>query len=199
MPYAPGGTPVWTTYAYDGSGRTVSVTAPDGSVTTTEYLTVYGSYTGSLVRVTKPHPANVAGRWKIQQTDAMGNLVRVIEPNPVGGADWITNYTYDALGHLVGVSMPRDNGTQTRTFAYTGNDMTSATNPENGTVTYAYTWFGKVATRTDARNVQTQYGYDDYQRLTQVRHYPVSGGSEDTSAQVNITYDTNPVDGSYGG
>jgi YD repeat-containing protein len=102
--------------------------------------------------------------------------------------------------------MPRPVGTQietqTRTFLYgtpPGPYLLSVTNPENGTVTYAYTWFGKVATRTDARNVQTQYGYDDYQRLTQVRHYPVSGGSEDTSAQVNITYDTNPVDGSYGG
>jgi YD repeat-containing protein len=32
MPYAQGGRPVWTTYGYDASGRTVSVTAPDGSV-----------------------------------------------------------------------------------------------------------------------------------------------------------------------
>ena len=47
-----------------------------------------------------------------------------------------TRYTYDALGHLTGVSMPRSNGTQTRTFAYTSTDLTSATNPENGTVTY---------------------------------------------------------------
>jgi len=52
MPYAPGGTAVWTSYTYDGSGRTLTVTAPDGSVTRTEYLTVYGSYTGNLVRVT---------------------------------------------------------------------------------------------------------------------------------------------------
>src|SRR5438477_405753 len=41
QPYAPGGTPIWTTYAYDGSGRTVSVTLPDSSATTTQYLTVY--------------------------------------------------------------------------------------------------------------------------------------------------------------
>ena len=133
MPYAPGGTAVWTRYTYDGSGRTLTVTAPDGSVTRTEYLTVYGSYTGNLVRVT-----DAAWKWKIQQMDALGNLVRVIEPDPAGGADWITNYTYDALGHLTGVSMPRSNGTQTRTFAYTGADLTSATNPENGTVTYQY-------------------------------------------------------------
>src|SRR5258707_598783 len=37
MPYAPGGTPAWTTYAYDERGRTVSVTTPDGSVTQNSY------------------------------------------------------------------------------------------------------------------------------------------------------------------
>ena len=30
LPYAPGGTPVWTTYTYDSSGRTLTVRAPDG-------------------------------------------------------------------------------------------------------------------------------------------------------------------------
>ena len=152
MPYAPGGTAVWTRYTYDGSGRTLTVTAPDGSVTRTEYLTVYGSYTGNLVRVT-----DEALKWKIQQMDALGNLVRVIEPDPAGGADWITNYTYDALGHLTGVSMPRSNGTQTRTFAYTGADLTSATNPENGTVTYQYDLSHRVTKRTDALGQETRY------------------------------------------
>jgi YD repeat-containing protein len=33
-PYAPGGTPVWTTYNYDARGRVTSVVAPDGAVTT---------------------------------------------------------------------------------------------------------------------------------------------------------------------
>ena len=94
----------------------------------------------------------------------LGQLVRVIEPNPAGGADWITNYTYDALGHLVGVSMPRSNGTQTRTFVYTGSDMTSATNPENGTVTYQYDTSHHVTKRTDAKGQETRYTYDWYGR-----------------------------------
>ncbi len=35
MPYGPGETEVWTTYTYDVSGRQLTSTAPDGSVTTT--------------------------------------------------------------------------------------------------------------------------------------------------------------------
>ena len=96
------------------------------------------------MRVTDP-----AGKWKIQNADALGSLKRVIEPNPSGGADWVTDYTYDVLGRLVGVSMPRSNGTQTRTFAYDAyGNLTSATNPENGTVSVR-----RVASRdqTDGR------------------------------------------------
>jgi RHS repeat-associated protein len=185
-------------------GRTLTVTAPDGSVTRTEYLTAYGSYTGNLVRVT-----DAAGKWKIQQTDALGQLVRVIEPNPAGGADWITNYTYDALGHLTGVSMPRSNGTgsytQTRSFVYTGNDLTSATNPENGTVTYQYDGSHRVTKRTDAKGQETRYTYDAYMRLTQVQHWAVSWDpfinnyrfQEQVQQRVDYSYDSNPLNGSY--
>ncbi|MGD0779148.1 MAG: RHS repeat domain-containing protein, partial [Candidatus Solibacter sp.] len=74
-------------------------------------------------------------KWKVQQIDAVGNLINVFEQNPAGGADWVTTYTYDALGHVISVSMPRSNGIQTRTFAYSGADLISATNPENGMVT----------------------------------------------------------------
>jgi YD repeat-containing protein len=74
----------------------------------------------------------------------------VEEPNPAygqadnTGTNFVTSYTYDLEGHLTGVSMPRPNGggtsTQTRSFNYnlaTGK-LTSATNPENGTVSYGY-------------------------------------------------------------
>ena len=200
MPHAPGGTVVWTEYSYDGSGRTVQVKAPDGSLTQTEYLTLYGSYKGNLVRVT-----DAAGKWKIQQTDAIGQLVRVIEPNPTGGADWITEYTYDVLGHLTGVSMPRGGAPQTRTFVYTGADLTSATNPENGTVTYQYDASHKVTKRTDAKGQETRYMYDAYGRLTQVQHWAWIQDwhtgqyvlTEQAQQRVDYSYDSNPLNGSY--
>src|SRR6266498_1636003 len=99
-------------------------------------------------------------KWKVQRTNGLGQLTRVYEPNPAGGADLITDYAYDDLGHLNTVTMPRGGVTQTRTFVYTGNDLTSATNPENGTVTYQYDGAHRVTSRTDAKGQQTQYSYD---------------------------------------
>jgi YD repeat-containing protein len=71
MPHAVGVTPVWTTYTYDGIGRTLSVQLPDGASTTT-YV-----YQGNTVTVTDP-----AGKWKKFSVDALGNLTQVIEPDP---------------------------------------------------------------------------------------------------------------------
>ncbi len=191
MPHAPGATQYWTVNTYDALGRTISVLSPDGSSTKTY------AYAGNTATVT-----DEAGKWKKYSMDAMGNLLQVTEPDPANPttATYVTNYGYDVLSHLISVNMPRPSGTQTRTFNYgtpPGAYLLSATNPESGTVTYTYNSNGQLLSKTDAKNQQTQYGYDSYARLTQIRHYPVAGGSEDVAAQVNMSYDTNPYDGSY--
>jgi YD repeat-containing protein len=56
--------------------------------------------------------------------------------------------------------MQTASGTQTRTFTWSGADLVSTTNPENGTVNYTYDDAHHVLTRTDAKNQQTQYTYD---------------------------------------
>ena len=183
QPYAPGGSPVYTTYHYDGLGRTTSTVAPDGSTTTY-------AYSGNVVTVTDP-----AGKWKKFTTDSLGNLITVQEPDPSLGTV-STNYTYDILDHLVTVSMPRGSNTQTRTFNYTssrtvGNDLLSATNPENGTVTYTYNSDHTLATKTDAKNQLFTYTYDSYKRLTQVK---VNGNVIRT-----LMYDTNTLDSNFSG
>lgn len=71
MPHIVGGTPAWTTYTYDGIGRTLSVVSPDGASTTTY------QYQGNTVTVTDP-----AGHWKTFTMNALGNLTQVTEPNP---------------------------------------------------------------------------------------------------------------------
>ena len=110
-PHAPGAATTPTSYTYDGRGRTLTVTLPDGSVTRYDY-------TGNTTKVT-----DAAGKWKKQTTDAMGNLTTVTEPNPAGGTDWTTSYTYDVINHLTKVQMPRPNASgstfpQERSFAW---------------------------------------------------------------------------------
>ena len=137
QPYAPGGTVYWTIYSYDCLGRTVSVAQP-GNSGTTSYV-----YEGNAVTVTDP-----AGKWKKYSTDSLGNLVQVTEPDPALG-NVQTDYTYNLRDQLTLVSMPRGAATQTRTFNYdlaTGR-LSSATNPENGTVSYVYNADGTLASQ----------------------------------------------------
>jgi RHS repeat-associated protein len=202
MPYKPSDPTVWTTYAYDERGRTVSITAPDGSATTFQYPTTVtdpanNTFTGNLVKT-----IDAAGKWKIQQSDAMGNLIKVLEPNPANptGSAWlVTSYTYNGLNQLTNVSMPRSNGTQSRTFSYTGLDLTSATNPENGTVTYTYDNAHHMLTKTDAKQQQVHYNYDQYGRLTDVYRYAMINGqlTEQPAQRVHYYYDSNPVESGF--
>jgi RHS repeat-associated protein len=176
QPYAPGGT-----VYYDGLGRTLSVSLPGGTGTTT-YV-----YQGNATTVTDP-----AGKWKKFTTDAMGNLTKVTEPNPAGGADLDSNYTYDMFSHLKQVSMTRGSTTQTRTFVYDTNTqrLQSVTHPESGQTSYTYNNDDTVATKIDAKNQKVAYTYDSYKRLTKIQRYPVSTGAEDVCQQVTFTYDT---------
>ena len=71
-----------------------------------------------------------------------------------------------------------------------------ATNPENGTVNYAYNINGKLATKTDANGQQIVYTYDTSLRLTEIQRYPTTG-TEDICQHTLFYYDTNPFDGSF--
>jgi len=192
LPHAPGAAQIWTTYTYDGIGRTLTATTTGTETTsTTSYL-----YQGNTVTVT-----DAVGNWKKYTMNALGQLTQVNEPNPAGGSDYVTTYTYDTLGHLTGVSMPRPSGTQTRTFNYgnpPGTQLLSTTNPENGTVTYTYNSDNTLATKTDAKSQQVQYSYDSYKRVTEIRRGTYSGTfTEDTCQREDYSYDTNPYDGTF--
>jgi RHS repeat-associated protein len=182
-PYAPGATVYWTTYTYDALGRTISIALPGGDGTTTY------SYQGNTTTVTDP-----AGKWKTYTSDAMGNLIQVTEPAPEGGTHQ-SSYAYNLLNQMTTVTMPRtinsQQVTQTRTFNYslTTGRLASATNPENGTVSYTYNSDGTLAQKTDAKNQQIQYTYDTYGRVTEKRDY-ASSGTEDLPNRVDYTYNT---------
>ena len=68
----------------------------------------------------------------------------------VGSPNQGTSYSYSALDNLTRVTQ----GAQTRTFAYDSlSRLTSASNPESGTVAYTYDNNGNLTQRTDARGV----------------------------------------------
>jgi RHS repeat-associated protein len=75
-------------------------------------------------------------------------------------------------------------GAQTRTFVYDSlKRLTSATNPESGTVTYPlYDGNGNLLQKTDARNITTKYAYDVLNRVTS-RSY-----QNDTSGTPAVAY-----------
>jgi YD repeat-containing protein len=137
-PYRLSESPVYTTTTYDLAGRVTAVTTPDGA-------TVSTAYDGARVMVT-----DQAQKKRISETDGLGRLLKVWEVRspdsdtvsitfPQSGGTtyygYLTQYTYDALDNLTTVAQ----GVQTRTFVYDSlNRLTSATNPESGTVTYTY-------------------------------------------------------------
>ncbi len=183
LPYAPGGTPLWTTYVYDGLGRTLQVQAPNSAGNT-----VYG-YSGNEVTVTDP-----AGRWKRYTMNGLGHLTQVNEPNPAGGADYVTNYQYTLLDQMKLVTMPRATGqgtvTQTRTFVYTGPLLTSVTQPETGTKQYFYN-SGRLAYTIDAKNQRVDLAYDAYGRILTVT--PKNSSGTVVACDVyNYLYDLSP-------
>jgi RHS repeat-associated protein len=161
-------TAVWTTAAFDALGRVVSVTTPDSAMANTSYL-------GNSVTVT-----DQAGKARKSVTDALGRLITIYEDPSV--VNYQTGYTYDVLGNLIGVTQ----GVQTRTFVYDSlRRLTSATNPESGTISYTYDNNGNMLTRFDARSVTANMAYDALNR-------PTSRSYNDTpqTPAVNYFYDS---------
>ena len=116
------------------------------------------------------------------------------EPDTPNGFTNSTTYTYDGIHQILTVRSQTASGTQNRSFAYSGRDMTRATNPENGSVFYTYDGAHHVLSKTDAIGQQTWYSYDAYGRLTAKYCYPLVNGQLqlDPNQTVLYYYDTNP-------
>ena len=141
-----------SSYTYDALGRPKILTHPDGT-------TLQWTYTGNCTISTD----EVGNSWT-RCTDALGRLISVLEP---GGLP--TSYSYDPLGNLLNVTQTGVTGeaARIRSFVYDSlSRLTSASNPETGTVTYNYDANGNLTLKTDARGAWTQYAYDALNRLT---------------------------------
>lgn len=85
------------------------------------------------------------------------------------------------------------NGTpQTRNFTFdlpTGRLM-SATNPESGTVSYAYYPSGRLKSKTDPKGQKVVYSYDGYGRLAYIDRYPTGATLPDLCQSVILSWDS---------
>ena len=169
---------------FSGATRPSTGAAPTWGKTATAYNAEYTT-------VTDP-----AGKTRRSRLDGLGRLVRVDEPTgsppalgTVGSPNQATSYSYSALGNLTRVTQ----GSQTRTFAYDSlSRLTSAANPESGTIAYTYDTNGNLTQRTDARGVVTAYTYDRLDRPTR-RSYSYTG------AETAVSLETTRVDYAYDG
>ena len=188
MPHAPGGTVYWATRTYDALGRTVSVSQPNNSGTTTY------TYEGNNTKETNP-----SSKWRQSTTDVFGNVTKMTEANPAGGT-MDTNYTYSLVNQLRTVTMTRGSTTQTRTFAYdpATQRLASVSTPESGTTSYVYNPDGTLLRKTDAKGQKTEYTYDTLGRATIEKRFAAGSGVDDPCQRVTYTYDnSNPVDNTF--
>ncbi|MEK6288739.1 MAG: RHS repeat-associated core domain-containing protein [Acidobacteriota bacterium] len=167
-----------TVTSYDALGRVKRVETFNGSGASTGAVTT--DYSESRVLVT-----DQAGKQRISKTDGLGRLTDVWEirsadtvtgtepvtfPNhPEVAAGYRTKYSYDALDDLTQVKQQigTTGTTQTRTFVYDGlKRLTSAFNPESGSVSYTYDENSNLKTKLDARSITTTYAYDTLNRVT---------------------------------
>jgi len=183
-----------TQTVYDPLGRVKTVTHPDNSVINTTYSQNCTTVTDEANNVRK------------SCFDGLGRLTQVFEdPN---GLNYETDYQYNTRGDLIcAVQKGTDTGTFTgcatapatwrpRSFTYDFlSRLTSATNPESGTISYTYDANGNVLTKvaptpnkiladTNAPlTVTTTYSYDALNRLTQKSY------SDSTTPTVKYGYD----------
>ena len=177
-------TPNWTTTQYDPLNRVVLVTMADGSTLQSSYQGVYTTITDQ------------SGRQRRQKSDALGRIVRLDEPNLSGSLGTVdapvqsTSYDYSAHGNVVHIAQG-SSPVQHRYFKYDAMGrltyerqveqvgIFSAFDPVTGNSAWSrklvydetfssVTYQGLLTSTYDARNVQTQFRYDNLNRIYQV-------------------------------
>jgi len=164
----PGDSSSLTTYTYDFLDRTLSVQAPDQSLTSYMYYGDGVSLANTKLEVEPPAAPDQNGNNRLYYYDAQGRLVRVDEnvtswrSGSYGQSTfstYTTAYAYDVLDDLVQswqnctlTSGVCSSGGQKRSFSYDSlKHLVQSNNPEAGSITYDYDTSGNLLTRTDQR------------------------------------------------
>lgn len=186
----------WTTTAYDALGRPTIVTLTDGTIVQTSYQGAYTTFTDQ------------AGKKRRQKTDALGRIVRVDEPDASGQLGSVeeplraTYYEYNALGSVVHVQQGTGTDLQHRYFkfdalsrltherqveqvgVFTLYDPLTANSQWTRKLVYDENGYsGLLTSQWDARNIRTQYAYDNLNRVKQLSY-------SDTTPTVKYFYDS---------
>ena len=144
-----------TTTAFDGLGRVVRRTHPDGTFQAFEHR-------GIDLAITDEN-----GRRTVQDRSAFGGPEdgRLEAVSDADGRT--TRYSYNGLGRLTRVEGP--GGAAVRRFVYdTRNELVAETHPEVGTVAFTYDPAGNLQTRKDEEFGLTTCGYDGNNRLVSI-------------------------------
>ena len=209
---APAAAMGWSRAKADNSGRLMEMQQFGGN----SLPAPWSSNTTGTGQVVSTYDANTttvmdqAGKVRRSVTDGLGRLVRVDEPDqnnnlddPNGVPFQSTSNSYDTLDNLTSVLQ----GTQTRTFVYDSlKRLTSAANPESGTIAYQYDNNGNLTVKTDARgvsaHVSAHYAYDALNRPVRrwyngsssptevVNNNPALPSGVAASDEVNFYYDS---------
>ena len=180
-----------TTQLYDAIGRSCLVVPPDFASgapktcpTTAPAGDTFTSYSGNLTTVT-----DETGNQRTSETDGLARLTYVWEAPNVTGYNFQTNYLYDSLNDLTSVTQNGNNSSNARIRGFVYDSLarlTSAANPESGTITYAYDLDSNLSSKvapepgqTGTAQTTTNYSYDALNRLTQKSYVnPVSATAQ---------------------
>ena len=161
----PTGLNLTTSYAYDGEGRMMTTTSPNGVVTTTQYHADEPVHQVAI----DPTGLNLVTRYSYNNEGDTVTLTQGLgSTNPR-----VTQYTYDALGRRT--SEVVDPGT--------GNNPATGQHYLNLTTLYFYDANSNLTQKVDANGNSTWYVYDADNRV----HYTVNalGGITETDYDGN--------------
>lgn len=155
------------TYEYDTVGNLVTVTDPYGNSTTNSYNS-FGLIIGSI---------SPRGSYTSFSYDPDGRLIKQVSNN-----NETTRIVYDTEGRKIKEISPKlydssledpvnntYNGNLGSIYTYYGNgNVSSVTNAENQTISYAYDIYGNILTETRPNGSIYSYDYDTMNRVLKV-------------------------------
>ncbi|MCX5882436.1 MAG: DUF6531 domain-containing protein, partial [Deltaproteobacteria bacterium] len=165
---------VKTTYTYDASGNTTSITKAAGTSLASTTTKTYVAVTNQVATITKPSVANPGHNTVTTMTyDANGNLISRQQSGYSGttAISSTTRYTYNTYGQITSMDGPRTDAGDVVSFSYYPNDSGQGNNRGNlqtvtdalgNAATYSnYNAFGQAETVTDPNGIITSRVYNE--------------------------------------